>query len=274
MFRKKIVSFCFALASASALCVAHAQVNTPAIGPGLSKLSAYHLKLENGGALLVLGTSHTHNPDDPQVKEIEEQFGAFAPTEVLVEGGKWPVAATKYEAVARYGEMGLAYYLAKHQAVPAGDADPEFSAEIQHVVSVHGAEMSKLFYVLRMLAQFREESDPTPLDTKIERWLKNPEFEKIAAFKGIIETLPELDVAARQYVPSVSWRDVKLGFSDAQKNTPEFDAIARTSTEFRDKFLTSLLVEKLLAGKRVLVVVGLAHLDAQRAAVIPALRAK
>ena len=274
MFRKSIVSFCFSLVLTSAICVAHAQVNAPLVGQGLQKLSAYHLKLGDGVALLVLGTTHTNDPNDQQVREIEEQFEAFAPSLVLVEGGKWPVAATKKEAVMRYGEMGLAYYLANKNSLLAVDADPEFTAEIQHVVSVHGAEMTKLFYVLRMLRQFRDESDRTPLDSKIESWLKNPLFEEIADFKGLIQTLPELDATTRKYIPTVNWRDVKLGLADTKANTPQFNAIAATSSEFRDNYLTSLLVDRLLAGKRVLVVIGLSHMDVQRTAVLPALLAK
>jgi hypothetical protein len=274
MFHKRVVRYCFALVLTSAVCLAHAEVNASAIGQGLQKLSAYHLKFDDGVALLVLGTTHTNDPDDPQVQEMEAQFKAFAPTEVVVEGGKWPVAATKREAVMRYGEMGLAYYLANNHAVAATDADPEFAVEIQHVVSVHGAEMAKLFYVLRMLRQFREESDPTPLDSKVERWLTNPSFGKVPALKGVIQTLPELDTAAGKFVPSINWRDVKIGLADTKANTPQFNGVTRTSSVFRDNYLTTLLVDRLLAGKRVLVIVGLAHMDAQRAAVLPALLAK
>lgn len=170
--------------------------------------------------------------------------------------------------------MGLAHYLANKHALLAGDADPEFTAEIQHVVSVHGAEMAKLFYVLRMLRQFREEPDPASLDSKIQRWLNHPGFAKIPALRGVIQTLPELDAATRKYVPSIDWRDVKLGLADTKANTPEFNGVARTSSDFRDNYLTMLLVERLMAGKRVLVVVGRSHMDAQRAALLPALRAK
>ena len=73
---------------------AQAQTLGTAGGQGQQKLSTYQLKLGGGAALLVLGTVHTHDPDDPQLAEMEQKFAAFKPDEVLIEGGKWPVAAS------------------------------------------------------------------------------------------------------------------------------------------------------------------------------------
>ncbi len=254
---------------------AQAQTLGTAGGQGQQKLSTYQLKLGGGAALLVLGTVHTHDPDDPQLAEMEQKFAAFNPNEVLIEGGKWPVAASKREAMSNYGELGLAHFLAKERALTAGDADPGFAAEMTHVSALHGAEETKLYYVLRMLPQFRREADSTPLEAKVARWLNYATFDEVPSLKGVMVSIPELDAATRKWFPAAGdWRDAKWESVYTDVHTPPLKGVAWTSIHFRDNYLTEQLVKGLRAGKRILAVVGLTHLDAQRAAVLPALLAK
>ena len=94
-------------------------------GQGLKRLSAFVIKPTGGQAgILVLGSAHTFDPADSEVAEIEDQVSLFKPTTILVEGGRWPVAATRQEAVRKYGEMGFAYWLASAKGIPVSDADP------------------------------------------------------------------------------------------------------------------------------------------------------
>lgn len=258
--------------------VTHADSATPVIGQGLKKLSAFHLQLELGpdgadGELLILGSVHTHDPDDVQIQELESQLLAFQPKEILVEGGPWPVAASKVEAVKKYSEMGYAYYLARQAGVPVTDADPELTSEMDQVAKLHGAELTKLYYVLRMLPQFRAQTAMS-VDSQVSAWLGSQWFQKSAVMNSTITSLAELDSVSRKYLPELDdWRNVPWQWTDGAASP--LSEVVKASSKVRDAHLTGLLTDKLRRRQnRILVVVGLAHLDAQMVNLIPALRSR
>lgn len=241
---------------------------------GSRKISALRLSSPAGPALLFLGTVHTNDAQDPQIDDMEEQFTAFRPTVVLVEGGKWPLPERRNEAVSRYGEMAYAYLLAKNMGLAAQDADPEFGEEMRHVLTLHDAEMVKLYYVLRMVRQFRSSSDPTPLTEKVDKWLRAPAFDAAPPLNSTLVTLADFESACARRLPRLKdWKEMAFDArAVADSDLSALVQVADASSAFRDQHITNLIVQHMRGGQRVLVVAGQAHMDAQRRLLLPALR--
>lgn len=259
----------------SAIYYLAASLASAQVGQEPRTLSVYHLQAGSSTGILILGTSHTNDPTNQQLSELERQYAAFAPTRVFVEGGKWPVAETRAETVSRYGEMAYASLLAKQAGIAPEDADPDLSSEMDHVAQIEGPERTKLYYALRMVRQFRSESDTRSIDEKMSAWLHSEYFKRSALLRGVIANLSELDAAVRDILPSVGdWHSVSPQWMQATNAESPLATVAKMSSQYRAQFLTDKIVASMIEGERVLAVIGLAHLDEQRMALLPALRRK
>ncbi len=275
MYWRRVKIFASFLIFFCVMVPALADPGSASIGQGLQKVSAYYLKAGESSGILILGVRHTNDPFDIQIREIEDQLIAFSPTEILVEGGRWPLADDKEGAVMKYGEMGFVYFMANRFGVPVFDADPGLSQEMEYVAKAHGPIPTKLYYALRMLRQFREERSGRDVDSLMADWLNSHEFDDSPSLKGIMNTISDLEGEAGRLMPGLrDWRAMPYQWTENSGNYSILNDIARTSSIYRDNYLTSELVSRMSIGRRILVVVGLSHLDAQRVTLLPALKKK
>ena len=107
------------------------------------------IETQNGGALLLYGSKHTQNPNDPQIADIQERWNEFQPTVSLVEGRLGFLIQGLQNPVEEYGEMGWAFLLARKDNVLVYTWEAPREREIQYVLEQYSKEQVALFYILR-----------------------------------------------------------------------------------------------------------------------------
>ena len=211
--------------------------------------------------LLFLGTYHSFDPSDSQHAEIEALFAKFAPTLLIVEGGDWPIADSREEAISRYGEMGWARLLAARAGVESTSFEPRMGNEIAAVLEEFPAEDVKLYYTLRWVPQFNS-NDPDGRDDYIER-----ELRRLGRYSGLDvppRTLAELSTLTRRRLGIRDWRSLGYEWTDpVTRNEPTamsfLNKVAAASARVRDASLQQQALAAVARGERVLVIAGKAH---------------
>lgn len=255
--------------------LANAQAGGTKCDVGASKAIVSNLRVQtaNGGDLLMLGTRHTNDAANPQIAAIKCLLQDFDPQEVITEGGDWPIAKGERDAVEMYGELAFAKYLGSVIGATLTDADPAISIELDAVAKEHGIVQTKMFYALRFVRQFNEERNAAPFDQKMSDLLQSEEINANPSWRSEIDSVKSLDLVISERLPQLpSWRSLPEKWLSAQEHATFLNDVARTSLAFRDRHTTELIVSRLKQGKRILVVEGLAHLDAQRKTLFQALR--
>ncbi len=122
-------------------------------------------------AVLFLGTSHTYDPEDPQLAIIAKFLIDFKPTIIVVEGGEWPIAANKEQAVRRYGEFGFTRFLASKANIKSRTFEPAADAELAEVLKKFTPTDAKLYYALRMVPGFVGAEGAQTIDQQMNTFL-------------------------------------------------------------------------------------------------------
>lgn len=102
-----------------------------------------------GGALLLYGSEHTQDPNDPQIADIQSRWNEFHPTVALVESRLGFFIEGFQNPVVEYGEMGWFFSLARKGKVPTYTWEAPREIEIQYVLENFPKERVALFYILR-----------------------------------------------------------------------------------------------------------------------------
>lgn len=231
------------------------------------------------GPLLFLGTYHTNSVDDPQIAEMRDHIAGFEADLILVEGGSWPEFANPLDAIAPYGELAYATNLAKSLGRRVADADPAIALEHQHTLSVHGADRTRLYYVLRMVPQFTRaaEAGGPAVEKAMAAWLHSKALSDLPETSLPLDSLDRLqELCARDFPTLGEWKNAANGrwWSQRTPTTESFLPIVQaTAVAFRDEYIANRITTEIKAGKRVLVVAGGAHLSAARRLLLPVLTA-
>lgn len=247
----------------------------------------YILSCERGrGGLLYFGAKHCFDPADPQMAEIERLWSEFRPTRALNEGWDPPVAATRDEAITRYGEPGLLRWLAHRDGVPIDNLEPTPEAEARDLLQQFTPEKARLFYCLRTLAQDDARPAASRAPTKDGLVVGTLEWlDRVPGLRTCPQTLDEFAAAcARLLPPGSDWQHPPMEWFDpvprpGQRRT-WLNEVARRASEYRDVVIVQRLVRGTLSpaaaaspadlatDTRVFAVIGASHVVMQE----PALR--
>lgn len=220
------------------------------------------------GPLLFLGTSHTNSVDDPQIPEIRHHIASFDADIVLVEGGTWPGFQNPTEAIASFGELAYAASVARSLGRRVEDADPSIVSEHAHTLSVHGADRTRLYYVLRMVPQFTRAAEVggPSVDRAMIAWMSSTNLADLADTSISLTSLDRLQELCARELPALGdWRNAADGrWWSTRTPTPEtfLQTVQATALAFRDQHIANRIAMELTGGKRVLVVAGKSHLTA------------
>lgn len=231
----------------------------------------YILRLRtDAGALLYFGSRHSFEPTDPQMEQLDEVWTAFRPEVVYTEGGE-PLgeALSRTEAIERYGEVGLTWFLAQRDSVPVRSLDPSRGAEITYLQG-QGWEDAQLmlFYTLRNVAQSQSQQVTVDLAEAAPRYLAS--LTQRFDLEGPT-TLAAFEEAVARLLPSVpDWTTIPMRYFYPGPQNPSYftNEIATASNQFRDRHHVRLLEQAVRAGARVFAIAGSAHVVMQE----PALR--
>ena len=219
--------------------------------------------------LLYFGSSHTKDPTDPQILDIERMWSEFGPDEAFNEGGNPPTEKTKEQAVNRWGEPGFIRFLAQRDKVPVQSIDPTQAAEVADLRKKFPPEKVKFFFVLRTVSEYRRvyQGSTKTLDEELERVL--PIYAAVPGLDVAPKSILELESMYAQYFPNQgSFRDVRPSWFDPTTSETFLNDISRRSGLYRDQYMVGLLIKEVRRGKRVFAVVGGSHVVRQE----PALR--
>lgn len=233
-------------------------------------LSTYYLD-ENGVGLVFVGTRHTFDSKDSQIEGLERLFEKFKPTLVLLEGGEWPVANSKEDAIKRYGEIGFTRFLASRRSVNTLSADPQTFEEYFSVLKRHTAIETKLYYALRFVPQWSREKSVVSIDEKMSKFLNPTNFPQYVLAESAPRNIKDLEMLCAQLIPNLKdWRTVQFDLTFDGGNSVLLNEIDKTANTFRNQFIEEKILSGLEKGERVFIVTGVTHL----AKILPELRKK
>jgi hypothetical protein len=224
------------------------------------------------GQLFYFGTRHTFDPNDWQIRAIEDYWHQFHATLALNEGGDPPVLDSREEMVQRFGEAGLMRFLAKTSGVPVRSLEPPPEQEHALLLRDFSVEQVKLFYVLRGVVQFRKSRNDERIEDFVERVVRG--LSRETGLEGPPRSLSEFERSyARLLSEPTDWRVIPdEWFDPAISRPPQYtNRISRQLSEFRDRYMVKLLISEVKQGHRVFAVVGGSHVTMQERALRAAL---
>lgn len=223
-------------------------------------LSALHTD-EKGISLVFVGTNHTNDPENPQIEGIERLFKKFKPTLVLIEGGNWPVAANKEQAVKRYSELGFTRYLAANANVKAESADASSGDDYNAVLKHYSPSETKLYFALRFVPQWAQQETGLTMDANMTRFLSSPEFTRAFPADAPPRNIKELELLAAKVIPNLKdWRTVQFNLTFDGGKSETLIEIDRVANTFRNAHIEQKIIAGLKQGERVFVISGVTHL--------------
>ena len=201
----------------------------------------------DNGELLYFGAHHSFSPDDPQLTQIEDLWDEFRPTLAFNEGGHPPVEPSREEAIRKYGEPGLVRFLAARDGIPVTTLDPSREQEVAWLLRTFSAEEVKMFFILRVAAQFTARNGSDGLPAEIERVLRI--YYRDPGLRQPPTSWAEVGVLYEQYFQGRgSVNQVPLSWFDPVRHDTFLNEISRTSSEYRDDFIVRLLAMHVAEG--------------------------
>lgn len=222
------------------------------------------------GALLYIGAEHSNSAAHAQVDFIKEAWERFRPTVALNEGGNWPLAANETEAVRHSGEAGLVRYLAAQSKISLETLEPPLRDEVAEHLKMFTPQQVKLFYVLRMIAQKREQEGREPTEEAAKRILDY--YSREAGLTSTPNTVADLDLATREELQGRDWHTVDgelfwplVVENDRPRAPNQTDPFTHrlASSTFRDAFIAQKLAALVDEGENAIAVIGRSHLAVQ-----------
>jgi len=227
-----------------------------------------------GGSLLYFGEKHSNDPSDQQFAEVEYLWKQFKPDVAFNEGGNPPVESTRDVAISMSGGPGLVRFLAARDNISVRSLDPTISEETAILRKTYSAEQIKLFFVLLQMTEYH----------RIIGGVDSYE-EHLQKILNILNSVPGLDVQPksiseveptfRRICPGQgSYRDAKPSWFDPVLKETVFNSMARTTSDFRDRYMVDLICRTVRQGKRLFAVVGASHVVMQEDAIRETLKEK
>lgn len=230
-----------------------------------------------GGSLTVIGVNHVHEREHPAFSLLDSVFAHVPLDIVCVEGmdndfneslGRELLGRlTPEAAAARGGEAVYAVVRARLRSIPWQPAEPEDDLLFSYLLTLGFTKADIVaWYTLRLLPQYIAHGETISFGEYSKPFLD----ELARATKWADDTFNPESILA--YAVSVLKRDLVLhNFERAFSYTDPravaghdndftvFNTISATADVFRDRTMVSKVLSLVAAGKRVLLVCGVAH---------------
>jgi hypothetical protein len=212
------------------------------------------IETQAGGELLLYGSEHTQNPDDPQMADIQTRWNSFHPTVALVESRLGFFIQGFQNPVEEYGEMGWVFSLARKDRVPVYTWEAPREREIQYTLGQFSREQVALFYILRpYFGNFRFGKPDDP-EAVVEGYIR--ERSDYPGIENTISSVEQIDaIWQRDFPGEADWRDT----SDQFGLPGYLGEIASRSGEARDEHFARVIIDLVQKGERVFAIAGSSH---------------
>lgn len=214
----------------------------------------YEIKSGNG-SVCIMGIEHTKDPNDAQIKLIEQKWAAFSPDVALVEGRLGFLFEGLQNPVTAHGEGGMTAVLAKKNGIPLFTWEPKKEDEVKIVLAKFPAKRVAAFYSLRPYVSNFRFGKPADPDAVLQDNINSRT--DIDGLRGEIETVAQIDSLWKKDFPDLKdWRDTsdEYGWPDGYLSD-----IASYSNDIRDIHMCSIISELVKNGKKVFVTMGSSH---------------
>ena len=205
-------------------------------------------------SLLVFGSNHTLNFNDPQIKQINDVVFSFNPTVILYEGDGISKGKSQRETVGTYFEMGLAKYIADSLNVRAINIEPEAKRKYQYLLTKYKTEdilIATLGLQITMMQANNDDFEglfPTMVADLVREGL--PLTEKQKSIKYFFE------LYKIKFGKQFSYQNFDSRNIQAKYNKTLFNEINQTANKFRDQHIISLVKQSLNNRERVFLIEG------------------
>lgn len=202
---------------------------------------------------VIFGATHTRDPKDPQIAEIEFKWKKLNPTVALVEGRLDFLMPGLMDPVENLGEGGKVKALAKKSGIPLYNWDlskEELAAKLQTKFS---AEQIALAQILSPYFSNMRHGKPASPEKYIEEYLHRAKY---VGLQDKIRTAADVDAEWKKIFPTgPDWRTV----SDEHSLPGYLDGYLAAINDLRNQQLVCAIRQLVAKGERVFVVCGSSH---------------
>jgi len=228
-------------------------------------ISTYFL-FERDCALLFVGTEHAFDPSAALFGVLDADWDAFAPQHLIVEGGDWPILADREAQIRAYGEMGYLSQRARTAGVEVSSFEPTRAEEDRRVLDADTIDTAKLYFVLRMLPQWRNTAGLDAVAPKAAEFL-SAFARRTDVPSALIDRRPlsiaDIDAMTKAlYGPTADWRSIDAHLRIDGQSSPALRAVDAKVNALRNDRLFEAIRQAIDRRKRTMVVAGSTHLAA------------
>lgn len=215
---------------------------------------------KNSKHLIVIGTLHSRDTNNPMFIDIEKIFINLKPEIAINEGGQVKKTySDRNSSIAMNGELGLLKFLCDNQNIKLINGDMSDDKEFYELSKIYSKDEALLFFASeRFVLPYTYWDEKGNLESLyksdfIEGYLEpcginlKPEEKQFSYYKGLYKKYFNKEFN----IDSISSDD----FSPIRKKH-YFCEVARKSKELRDRYLLQQIEEQLIHHDKVLVVFG------------------
>jgi len=208
---------------------------------------------EAGGGVLLYGATHTRDPDNPQIAEIERLWADFDPTVALCESDLGILFPGFIDPIETFGEAGALHALARRHDAPTYTWEPRPNVLARALVEQgFTKEQVSLSLVLRPAFSSRRFGPHANAEALVADTFR--ERVSLPAISGALRSVDDIDAAWANHFPEgPDWRDVSDEYA-----LPGF--LARIDANLpRDRHFARVVIDLVRKGERVFAVAGSSH---------------
>lgn len=210
------------------------------------------LILENKN-VVVFGATHTRDPKDPQIAEIEFKWKKLEPTVALVEGRLDFLLPGFMDPVKNLGEGGKVKALAKKSGIPLYNWDLSKEDLAKQLRNNFSAEQIAMAQILSPYFSNMRFGKPASPDQFIQEYLHRAKYVNA---EEKFKTPADLDREwKKQFASGPDWRDV----ADETTLPGYLDSYMAVVNDLRNKQLVCAIRQLIAKGERVFVICGSSH---------------
>ncbi|QHL87011.1 hypothetical protein GU926_06000 [Nibribacter ruber] len=202
---------------------------------------------------VIFGASHTKNPQDPQIAQIEAKWNALQPTVALIEGKPGFTPPSFIDPVKELGENGKVLDLARTHNVPVYSWDLPKEELAKQLVSKFSAEQVALAQILNPYFGNLRFGKPESPEKYIEEFLERAEY---VNQQENFKTVADVDRVWKKHFPTdKDWRET----SDEYGLPGYLADLMAVSNDLRNQKMIAVMKELLAKNEKVFAISGSSH---------------
>ncbi len=231
---------------------------------GEKKVSPYFYKIIKSNQFLsYIGSKHTFNPNDTQLKVIKKYWNEFLDETkekncvVLVEGGDRPINSDDIEGslIRKEGESSFIAYLAYKSKIKYYSPEPDRKEEIKEMLKVFNREDIIYYYIARVVLQWNKLNPKPDFVEYISRYFKR--YKEITGWKDFDFSMENfIRLHNERHKHKFNERDEKCFYHDSNPFTSE---VCRMCGNIRDEHILNEILKLWEKGKNIFIIFGSGH---------------